>query len=88
MSSISKSSISKSSLSKKKFCSCGASGCVIYPGIQCSKTPCKGSMCTKPIATKIFYNEKNYENEKKVYDKNDKILKRLDPAEEFFLSSY
>jgi serine/threonine protein kinase len=45
-------------------------------------------MCTKPIATKIFYNEKNYENEKKVYDKNDKILKRLDPAEEFFLSSY
>ena len=88
MSSISKSSISKSSLSKKKFCSCGASGCVIYPGRQCSKTPCKGSMCTKPIATKIFYNEKNYENEKKVYDKNDKILKRLDPAEEFFLSSY
>ena len=77
-----------SSPKKKQFCSCGASGCVIYPGRQCSKTPCKSSMCNTPKATKIFYNKEFYENEKSIFDKNNNKLKRLDPNEDFFLSSY
>ena len=48
----------KSSLSKDRFCSCGAAGCVIYPGRQCLKMPCKGSQCKRPIVTKIFFNAK------------------------------
>ena len=78
----------KSSLSKDRFCSCGAAGCVIYPGRQCLKMPCKGSQCKRPIVTKIFFNEREYRKEKSIYDNKDNKLKKLDPNEDYFLSSY
>lgn len=72
----------------KKLCACGASGCVIYPGIDCGESKCVGKSCEKPVATKFFVNDDNYIKEMKTFDKNDKQLKKLDEAENFFLSSY
>ena len=80
----------RSSLSKnKKFCSCGASGCVIYPGVDCGeKSECLSEPCKKPIATKFFVEDENYTNEINNFDRNNKQLKRLDENEDYFLSSY
>jgi len=72
----------------KKLCACGASGCVIYPGIDCGESKCVGKSCEKPVATKFFVEDENYIKEMKTFDKNDKQLKKLDEAENFFLSSY
>jgi hypothetical protein len=74
-----------------KTCNCGANGCVIYPGIACGKNVCLKSderECMKPVATKIFFNPESYETETKIYNTNDDQLKKLDPEENFFLSSY
>ena len=84
-------SAARSSLNKnKKSCSCGASGCVIYPGLDCGEADsCSGkSKCQKPIATKFFVEDENYTNEMNNFDKNNKQLKRLDKEEDYFLSSY
>ena len=37
----------------------------------------KSSISKSSLSKKIFYNEKNYENEKKVYDKNENLLHLL-----------
>ena len=74
-----------------KTCNCGANGCVIYPGLACGKKVCLKSderECKKPIATKIFFNSESYETETKIYNTNDDQLKKLDPEENLFLSSY
>jgi serine/threonine protein kinase len=74
-----------------KNCNCGASGCVLYPGLACEKNACSNSdssKCKKPIATKIFFNPDSYNEETKIYNSNDAQLKKLDPNEDFFLSSY
>jgi len=83
-------SSSRSSLRKnKKICSCGASGCVIYPGVDCGEqSECLSEPCIKPIATKFFVEDENYTNEINNFDKNNKKLKRLDEKEEYFLYSY
>jgi hypothetical protein len=78
-----------SSLKKiKKLCACGASGCVIYPGIECGESKCLDKPCEKPVATKFFVNDDKYIKEMKVFDKNDQQLKKIDGAENYFLSSY
>jgi serine/threonine protein kinase len=75
----------------EKKCNCGSSGCVIYPGLACQTNKCLKSdpmQCEKPIATKIFFTPESYEKEIKIYNANDQQLKKLDPNEDFFLSSY
>ena len=83
-------SSSRSSLRKnKKICSCGASGCVIYPGLDCGEqSECVSEPCIKPIATKFFVEDENYTSEMKNFDRNNQQLKRLDENEDYFLSSY
>ena len=82
-------SLAHSSLNKKVF-ACGASGCVIYPGLDCGEsTSCiKKNKCERPVVTKLFMDKKNYENEKKNFDKNNNQLAGLDPSEQYFLSNY
>jgi serine/threonine protein kinase len=84
-------SSARSSLKKnKKIFACGASGCVIYPGLDCGEsTSCiKKNKCERPVVTKLFMDKKNYENEKKNFDKNNKLLATLDGEEKYFLSNY
>ena len=75
------------SSSKKIKCNCGATGCVIYPGINCSGTPCVGDKCKEKV-TKLFFGEKNLNDEIAIFDMNNKLLQHLDPDENYFLSSY
>jgi hypothetical protein len=80
---------SRSSYKKnKKICTCGASGCAIYPGFECGAPNCVAGQCKKPIITKIFGKMKNFENEKRIYDKDNHRLHQLDPEENYFLSDY
>lgn len=79
----------RSSLRKnKKMCACGASGCVIYPGLDCGESKCLTKPCKKPIATKLFMEDDSYENEIQNFDKDNKLLYKLDEGENYFLSTY
>ena len=72
-----------------EMCACGASGCVIYPGLQCDNLKCeKGAKCEKSIATKVFFDPASYTDEIRVFNQRNQILKIIDKNEKYFLSSY
>jgi len=73
--------------SSKKKCFCGATSCVIYPGEDCGESPCVGKKCKEKV-TKIFFGDKNLQAEIAIFDINDHLLQKLDPDEDYFLSSY
>ena len=78
----------------KPSCNCGASGCVIYPAVQCANSKCVGknksnsSACPKLKATKLFFNDESYKKEIEIFNKNNSLLKKIDTNEDFFLSQY
>ena len=71
----------------RKSCSCGASGCVVSPGLKCKNNKCLGPKCIREQnVTKIFKSPKNFDTELNIFNKH--ILDKLDPTESYFISLY
>ena len=87
----------KKTTPQKTTCQCSSNSCVIYPGLKtCVHSRSgkdrarsdKARAVDKPIVSKVFFDPYSYEKEKQVFDQGEKLLLRLDPKENYFLSHY